>query len=124
MPSPEAALFQFLSGMGMPAYASTSVPDDATLPYLTYDLSVGGWDAGEVNVPVRIWDRTTSEAKMNAAVRVVGSRIPIGGVTVPCDGGMLWVKRGSPWAQAMADGSDSTVLSRYINVDVEYLVID
>lgn len=121
--TPEAALFQFLSGFGIPAYASTSVPDDAQMPYLTYDLVVsGGWDSGEVNVPVRIWDRTTSEARMNSMVRDVAAMVPLGGTTVPCDGGMLWVKRGSPWAQAVED--EDNIKCRYINVDIEYLVVE
>lgn len=124
MANPEAALYQFLSGMGVPAYPTTSVPDDARLPYLTYDLSVGDWDSGEVNVPVRLWDRTSSEAKLNAMVRAVGGRIPRGGTTVPCDGGVLWVKRGSPWAQAMGDGTDPTVKCRYLNVDIEFLIVE
>lgn len=124
MASAEAALYGFLSGAGVPAYPTSSVPEGAAFPYLTYDLSVGYWDSGEVNVPVRIWDRTTSEAKMNAAVRAMGSLIPRGGTLVSCDGGVLWVKRGTPWAQALEDGTDPTVKSRYLNVDIEFLIAE
>lgn len=120
----ESALFHFLSGFGIPAYADTSVPDDADMPYLTYELVVGHWDSGEVNVPVHLWYRTTSEAVLNAKVRDIARAVPLGGTTVPCDGGMLWVKRGSPWAQAVSDESDADVRSRYINLDIEYLIVE
>ena len=107
----------------MPAYPQAAVPEDATYPYLTYPLAVGDWDAGEVNIPVTMWFRTGSEAVPNAAVRAVLDAVPRGGVTIPCDGGMLWVKRGSPLAQAvLTDEGDELVKQRYVNLDFEFLI--
>lgn len=121
--TPEAALYQWLSGFGMPAYASTSTPSDAPFPHLTYDLVVGEWMGGEVNVPVNVWYRTDSEALPNAKVREIAEALGIGGVTIPCDGGILWLKKGSPWAQAMrVEGEDEKIKRRYVNVNVEYLL--
>lgn len=118
-------MHQFLSGMGMPAYPQAAVPDGATYPYLTYPLAVGDWNGGEVNIPVTMWFRTTSEAIPNAAVRAVMREVPMGGRTVPCDGGALWVKRGSPFAQALIiEEGDILIKRRYINLDVEYLTIE
>ena len=99
--TPEAAVYTFLSSFGIPAYAASSVPDQATFPYLTYDLVLGEWGQPEVNMPVNVWYRTDSEALPNAKVREISQAIGMGGVTLPCDGGMLWVKKGSPWAQAV-----------------------
>lgn len=121
--TPEAAIYEFLSGMGMPAYPQAAVPDGAEPPYLTYPLTVGDWDGGEVNIPVTMWFRTTSEAVPNAAVRAVREAVPRGGVMVPCDGGALWVKRGSPFAQALlVEGDEEGMKRRYVNLDVEYLI--
>ena len=107
--TPEAAVYTFLSSFGIPAYAASSVPDQATFPYLTYDLVLGEWGQPEVNMPVNVWYRTDSEA------------LP----TLPCDGGMLWVKKGSPWAQAVTvEGEDEKVKRRYININIEFLTID
>lgn len=123
--TPDAAIYQFLSGFGIPAYAASSVPDQAAFPYLTYDLVVGEWMQAEVNMPVNVWYRTDSEATPNAKVREIGAAIGMGGVTLPCDGGMVWVKKGSPWAQAMTiEGEDEKVKRRYININLEYLTID
>lgn len=122
--TPEAAIYQFLSGFGIPAYASTSVPDQAEFPYLTYDLVIGEWMQTEVNMPVNVWYRTTSEAEPNAKVREMSAALGLGGVTLQCDGGMLWVKKGSPWAQAMSiEGEDDMVKRRYVNVNIEFLTI-
>lgn len=122
--TPEAAIHQFMSGFGMPAYAATATPSGAEFPYLTYDLVLGGWMQGEVNMPVNLWFRTDSEAVPNAKVREMSEAIGLGGVTVPCDGGMLWLKKGSPWAQSVrVEGEDEKIKRRYVNVNVEYLVI-
>ena len=115
--TPEAAIYSFLNGFSIPAYASSSVPDQSSpewqgFPYITYDLVLGEWGQPEVNMPVNVWYRTDSEAGM-------------GGVTLPCDGGMLWVKKGSPWAQAVTvEGEDEKVKRRYININIEFLTID
>ena len=121
--TPEAALYQFLSSFGIPAYTTASVPHDAEFPYITYQLVVGEMFGGEVNVPINVWYRTESEAQPNAKVREMYDRLGFGGTTVRCDGGMLWLKRGSPWAQALEiEGEDEKIKRRYVNINVEYLL--
>lgn len=123
--APEAAIYGFLNGFSIPAYASASVPDQAQFPYITYDLVLGEWGQGEVNMPVNVWYRTESEAQPNAKVREIGERIGMGGVLLHCDGGVLWVKKGSPWAQAVTvEGEDEKVKRRYVNINIEYLTSD
>lgn len=123
--TPEAAVYTFLSSFGIPAYAASSVPDQATFPYLTYDLVIGEWGQPEVNMPVNVWYRTESEAQPNAKVREIGERIGMGGVLLHCDGGVLWVKKGSPWAQAVTvEGEDEKVKRRYVNINIEYLIAE
>ena len=118
-----AALQAFFGGI-MTAYAASAVPDDATLPYLTYDLITSAWGDGEVGLTVNMWFRTTSEKEPNAAVDKLSKAIGLGGVQLQCDDGIIWLKRGSPWAQSLTDGTDKTIKRRYINVTAEYLTID
>lgn len=116
----KAAAFQaFMSSFGVPAYAATAVPPDARMPYLTYTWVEGAWGDGEQAVQADLWFRTTSEAEPNAKVAEMSKRIGRGGVCLPCYAGALWVKRGSPWAQAVEDVDDS-VKRRYINLSVEF----
>lgn len=110
-----------MSSFGIPAYTNASVPSSATYPYLTYQLTIGELFGGEVNMPVELWYRTESEAVPNAKAREIFNAIGYGGKTIPCDNGMIWVKRGSPWAQSIEiEGSDEVVKRRYINVDLEF----
>ena len=118
-----AALHSFFNGI-MPSYAASSVPDDATLPYLTYELITSVWNGGEVGLTVNMWFRTTSEKEPNAAVDKLSKAIGLGGVFLHCDDGVIWLKRGSPWAQSLTDATDKTIKRRYINVTAEYLTLN
>ena len=117
-----AALQQFF-GQFMTAYASNAVPDDAVLPYLTYDAVFDAWGGGAVSLTVNMWFHTTSEAVPNAKALELSDALGIGGVTLPVDGGLIWLKRGSPFCQSLADDTDKN-LKRYINVTAEFLCLN
>ena len=118
-----AALQAFFSRF-MDAYAASAVPNDVTFPYLTYELITSAWDGGEVGLTVNMWFRTTSEKEPNAAVDKLSKAIGLGGVFLHCDDGVIWLKRGSPWAQSLTDETDKTIKRRYINVTAEYLTLN
>lgn len=118
-----AALQAFLSQF-MDAYAASAVPDDVIFPYLTYELTTSAWDGGEVGLTVNLWFYTTSEAIPNAKAQDLSDTIGYGGVTLPCDGGFIWLKRGSPWCQSLRDDTDPMIKRRYINITAEYLTIN
>ena len=118
-----AALQAFLSRF-MDAYAASAVPNDVTFPYLTYELITSAWDGGEVGLTVNMWFRTTSEKEPNEAVDKLSNAIGLGGVQLPCDDGVIWLKRGSPWSQSLTDETDKTIKRRYINVTAEYLTFN
>ena len=118
MPTKVAALQAWLEGFGMPAYSAQGVPKGASPPYLTFTPVSGAWGDGEQAVTVDLWLRTESEAKANAAAEAVGRALGLGGAMLPCDGGGLWVKRGSPFWQAV-DSGEPGVKRRYVNLSVE-----
>ena len=118
-----AALQSFFDSI-MTSYAASSVPGDATLPYLTYELITSAWGGGEVGLTVNMWFRTTSEKEPNLYVEKLSKAIGLGGVQLPCDDGVIWLKRGSPWAQSLTDATDKTIKRRYINVTAEYLTLN
>lgn len=108
----------------MTAYPSTSVPKDIQFPYLTYDLTLDNWLGGEVGLTVQMWFHTENEAKPNAAAEELSRAIGMGGVVLPCDGGYIWLKRGTPWCVAATDQANPSVKLRQINVTAEYLTQD
>lgn len=123
--TPEAAVYSFLASFGIPAYAETSVPDEAGFPYLTYSLVVPDLFE-QANMQVNVWYRTDSEADPNAKVREIGEAVPQRGLKpLPCEGGVVLVGRGSPWAQALSiEGEDPKVKRRLLNLTVESAVIE
>lgn len=128
--TPEAAMYRFLSGFGMPAYAEASVPEqDGPLwegfPYLTYSTVMPDLFE-ERNMTVNLWYRTESEAQPNAKVREIGQAIPQRAkVPIACDGGAILISRGSPWAQSVTvEGEDTMVKRRLLNVTVESAYIE
>ena len=124
MSTKAAAVHGFLSGFDIPAYAAASVPNDATEPYLTYSLITGAWGDGEMAMEVNLWYYGDGETEPNAKVQEVSDAIGLGGVLLPCDGGGIWVKRGSPFCQSMGDSTDDKVKRRYINLTLEFITQD
>ena len=114
------AAFQAFFEQFLPSYAASSVPEDVVFPYLTYELITGAWEEGEVGLTVNLWYYTTSEATPNAKAREISQTIGIGGVQVPCDGGTVWLTRGSPWCQSLADTTDTKIKRRYLNITANY----
>ncbi len=118
-----AALYQFFNQF-MPFYAASSVPEDVVFPYGTYELVVDSWEGGEVGITVNLWFYTESEAIPNAKTQQMADKIGTGGITVPCDGGFIWIKRGSPWCQSLADDTAANIKRRYLNVTAEYMTLN
>ncbi len=118
--TPAAAVYGFMAGFGIPAYAATSVPDEAGFPYITYELAVDDFWGGEVALAMDIWYRGDSEAGSNAKVHEV-SKALIGCKCIPCDGGGIVLKKGSPFCQSMGDTADDKVKRRHINLTAEFI---
>lgn len=119
--TPEAAIFSLLGELGVPAYAATSVPDDAEYPYTTVEMAVGSFRDGEVSLPVGLWYYGDSESEPNAGARALAAVVGPGGRVLPCDGGAVWVKRGTPFSQSMGDAADDKIKRRYVNLTAEFI---
>lgn len=118
--TPAAAVYGFMAGFGIPAYAATSVPDEAEFPYITYELVTDDFLGGEVALTMDIWYRGDSEAEPNAKAREV-SKALIGCKCIPCDGGGIILKKGSPFCQSMGDAVDDKAKRRHINLTAEFI---
>ena len=118
------ALQQFWSSFGLTAaYPSTAVPSDAVFPFGVYEVALGGWE-DQAALSCNLWFYTESEAIPNAKAQEISDYIGIAGVTIPCDGGLLWIKRGSPFAQPVTDQSDPAIKRRLLNITVEFLTLN
>lgn len=119
----EAALHAWFNSFGVPFYPASAVPDDVVFPWGTYELVTDAWGSEETGLTVNLWYYTTDEAVPNAKVREISQRLGIGGAAIPCDSGIIWLKRGSPWCQNLSDETDPGIKRRYLNISAEYLTL-
>ena len=118
-----AAIYQFWNSFGLTAYEENSVPDDATFPYITYQLVTDSFDR-EIPLTVSIWYRSESWTGINAKTEEISQKIRRGGKIISCDGGAIWLKRGQPFAQSMGDESDDLIKRKYLNITAEFITAD
>ena len=101
--------FLVLFGSLKPAYAGTGTAglQTVTLGFLLYNIVAFGLQAaiGQLCDENLKWRRWAGR----------------GGILLPCDGGAIWLKRGTPFSQNMGDESDDMVKRKYLNLVVEFL---
>ena len=118
-----AAIYQFWNSFGLTAYEENSVPDDATFPYITYQLVTDSFDR-EIPLTASLWYRSESWTAINAKTEEISQKISRGGKIISCDGGAIWLKRGQPFAQSMGDESDNLIKRKYINISIVFITQD
>lgn len=114
------ALHSFWSSFGIPAYEATTVDEERAGDfYITYDVVTDSLDRA-VPMSASIWQKnsTSWEAVTLKAEQISDALIQV--KTIPLDIGYLYITRGQPFAQRMADENDS-VRRIYINIMAEYL---
>jgi hypothetical protein len=115
------ALQTFWESFGIPAYEQTTVPETATMPYITYSVSTDSLD-NVVNMSASLWYHSTSwkdisEKTEQIARYIVGMNPP----SIKFDGGRLYIAKGTPFAQRMADPNDDMIRRMYLNIQAEFL---
>ena len=116
----QQAYHSFWSGYSIPAYEENSVPDGATMPYITYESSTDNFDYA-VALTASIWYRSSSWADIIDKEATISSTITAGGKIVPYEGGALWITRAHPWARRSTGETDDLVRRIILNVFVEFL---
>ena len=119
----EAVIQRFFSQF-LPAYEENTVPDWAEMPYITYSLVTGDILSGENRLSCSLWYMDNSWTAINAKTREIGEKIGLGGTTLKCDGGVIWLKRGTPFAQSMGDANNDMIRRKYINLTAEFITAD
>ena len=118
-----AAIYQFWNSFGLTAYEENTVPTNATFPYITYQLVTDSFDR-EVPVTASLWYRSESWTAINAKTEEISQKISRGGKIISCYGGVVWLKRGQPFAQSMGDESDDLIKRKYLNITAEFMTAD
>ena len=121
------ALFQFWMSFGYPAYNEQSVPtgeNAPNYPYITYQTVTDSF-GGTAYMTASIWDRDrngySADIANDTKTEEISAYIGRGGKLLPVDGGAIWIKRGSPFAQSMGDPSDDKIRRKLLNITAEYI---
>lgn len=112
----------FFEGFHVDAYDENVVPENAVFPRITYAYAEGDLD-GPVSMPVSLWDRSYTWTRVSSLLGSVRNAIPQGGILLTYDGGKIWLKRGTPFAQRMSD-EDDAIRRIYINIEAEFLTAE
>ena len=113
------ALNDFWNSFTLIAYDQSTVPDDAKLPYITYSVAEDDFNR-PVSLTASIWYRSKSWGDITAKLNEISDRIGRGGIVVPFDGGAIWIKKGTPFAQRVTDEDDS-IRRIYMNIEAEFI---
>lgn len=115
----QQAYYKLWSSFELPAYDEMSVPDDAKMPYITYQVIVDDLDC-PVYPTASLWWRgsswTSIDLKLSEIAAYIEDLQPI-----RLDDGFMYVSKGTPFAQRMAEDSDRTVRRYVLNLAVEFL---
>ena len=114
------ALHKFWSSFELKAYEENSVPELATMPYITYEVQSDSFDGNEIPLTASLWYRSTSWADITHKADEISKYIGMGGIFIHFDDGNLWIKRRTPFAQNMSDNADEIVKRKIISISIEY----
>lgn len=113
-------LHAFWSGFGLKAYDENTVPDGASLPYITYEVADSDLN-NEVALTASLWYRSSSWSDITEKEQAISDFITRGGRLIAYDGGAMWIKKSNPWAQRMNEPSDETIRRIVLNISIEFL---
>lgn len=116
----EAALHQFWNGFGIPAYEENTIPKDAKLPYITYEVITDSLSDYTTALTAQIWYKSNSWAEINEKSHAVSQALNPGARLV-CSDGYILLYRGSPFAQNRVDPSDNTIKGKLININADFI---
>jgi hypothetical protein len=122
------ALNSFWNSFGLPAFDEQTVPDEIPdgLPadtwehYITYETitdSIGN----SVPLTASLWYRSTAWDAITQKAEEISCYIGQGGALIHYEDGALWIVRGTPFANRMADPASDTTRRILLNITAEFL---
>lgn len=117
------ALDQFWSSFGLLAFDENSGYDEKVgIPdqYITYEVQTGNF-GDPVALTASLWYRSASWAEISRKAEEIAAYIGYGGRTITIDGGYMWIKLRSPFAQRMPVEQEDGIRRIVLNITVDFL---
>lgn len=113
------AIHAFWSSFGWPAYDENDVPDEALMPYITYEVTES--NIGKpVILTASLWDRSTMWKMVSQKAKEIAERLGYGGMTIRFDDGFIFLTQGTPFAQRLS-AEDDAVRRINLNIAAEFV---
>ena len=113
------ALHEFWNSFGLSAYDENSIPEEAELPYITYEVATS--DFGNlIQLSASLWDKSYSWKTIQEKESEIGEAIGRGGKMLAYDGGAFWIRKADTWAQRMSD-EDASIRRILLSIYIEYI---
>lgn len=113
------ALHNFWSSFGLKAYEQNSIPDDAVLPYITYETASDSL-GNVLPLTASLWYRSNSWTAISQKAEEIAKYLEeVYPISQAIDGGRMYIARGTPFAQRMSD-TDTTIKRIVLNIAVEF----
>lgn len=121
------ALDAFWNSFSWPAIDEQSAYDEGTFEalgigdrYITYEVSTSNF--GEpVALTASLWHQSTRWEEISQKADEIAEYIGYGGKLIKIDGGYMWIKLGTPFAQRMPVEDKLLMRRIYLNISVDYL---
>lgn len=112
----------FWNSFGIEFYDENTVPDDAVMPYGTYQAINGSLDGASI-ISASLWYRGNNWREISQKADEISQHIYKMPSAIKIDGGYMKVRLpdGTPFAQRMGEPSDSQVRRMLLSVEIEFL---
>lgn len=115
----QQALQSFWGSFGLPAYEENTVDKDAEMPYITYNVITDSYE-NTVTLNASLWYYSKAWKDIDRMTNAIGDFIGLAGVITKIGGGYLWAKKGTPFAQHVADTNDMVRRVR-LTIEADFL---
>lgn len=114
------AIDTFWNSFNIPAYDENTVPENAQMPYITYNMASDS--LGQVlPLSATLWYRSNSWEAISLKADEIAEAIGTNGYYIAkLDEGYVWITKGTPFAQRIVN-EDRDIRCMYINITVEFL---
>lgn len=121
------AIHSFWSSFGWPAIDEQSAYDDANYDeviswtkYISYEVRTSNI-GDSVTLTASLWHKSASWEDISKKADEIAAYIGYGGKQIPIDGGYIWIKLGTPFAQRTAAETGYDIRRIVINISVDFL---
>ena len=115
----QQAYYSLWSNFNIPAYDELSVPDGAVMPYITYQVMTDSIDK-PVFPTASLWYRGTSWEQIDLKLAEVSQELEDLAPIALDKNEFMYVTKGTPFAQRMAEETDRTIKRYVLNLSVEF----